>query len=672
MPLPSIYRANAPQGTATATSVLPIFQGASTTYSADEFLKRFNDLSNRAELTGEEKFAKVFEYIDSSLEGVMGIIRTCAYNDWATFERMFRTAYYTESQGLGYVNHIIKTFKDETPGFGIHIFLECFFAYTATLCKQGIMSPSQRFSMLTFSLPPTYIPFLRTYSSEARQWLSGMPSEVPTDPELWDRLISLTKQYAVDQQIFRNERRNERNTELKRRSAQKLTNIDRHAIEARKNTEVSHATTGAEHGHPYVAKCDQCGSQLPHFEANSIEGAFFKAAHDTQNNSNRQVRRSVASATSSVPSPSILSTPSEYLYPQSTGASGPGASQTSAEAAKSYTLQMNRGGMAPLPPPHTPPEKDGSEEQTPTPEKQLNAQQSISSRSRTTTTDSSVPPYTDTDDTNSDTHETSPVSPKDSLNFSSSDLITQYTNSNRDLSQYASRQEIVLSAPPKNGIRDKEFTTPTRGEFSSPTRGELSSPGQGRFSPPGKGEFPSPGRGDIATPTREAFAPTEGIVRSSTDKSSSTDNSATKNSKKKYDLGDKERRVWELFLRANQKVRPPPPSNGSKTNQFDDNMPDEDIFDIDELIAEQLDDDDSSSVSSECSVESFRPEIPVDSIMSQFADPELTKEREEKLVARYADVLTCYKMAEFVAYPEELLKHVFEIVLRYTYSTLEE
>lgn len=738
MPIPAVYRSGPTLSDAKQGSVLPVFQGSSTTYSADEFLKRFNDLSSRAELTGEEKFVKVFEYVDSSLEGVMSIIRTCSYNDWATFERMFRTAYYTESQGLGYVRHIIKTFKDETPGFGIHIFLECFFTYTATLCKQGVMSPGQRFSMLTSSLPPTYVAFLRKYFPEAKLWLSGLHSNVPTSAEMWDRLISLTKQYAVDQHNFRNERRASRNMELQRNGAHKIHS----APSTKKDKKPDDAQTDKtlmQDGSPNSAKCRHCGSRLPSLD--SLEHAFHKAAQDNENSKNTNKRFSLVSVSSSALSPSIMSTPSEYLHPQSPPDSG--TPMTSEEAASAYHSHYHQRDISPEP--VTPPHQDDRE--TPTPEKKLKKSQSMSAQPHGhggkygQALDSNISEI-DKSRSKSESFTSSPIL---SYNPRPKSLTKELSpRSDKNFTEYVPSQNMIFMAP---CIDNSESSTPRGPEFLS-SHEKLSSPFQASFSLEGSREYKTPEpvhelpnqlpspldtsryttppaplkintppashdfvstplvRQEIQSPTlskKVSVVPADRprnsspLARSSFDAStlenssvadhklsrSSTDSNATKSSsKKKYDLGDKERRVWELFLRANQKVRPAPSGEDKKFSVDDESMLDEDIFDIDGLIAEQLeddddyndddDDDDCSSTCSSSSVESFQPEIPVDIIMSQFADPALTKERETQLVAKYADVLTCYKMAEFVAYPESLLKHVFEIVLRYTYSTLED
>lgn len=544
-------------------------------------------------MTGEEKFAKVFEYVDSSLESVMSIIRTCSYNDWPTFERMFRTAYYTESQGIGYVQHIIKTFQDGTPGFGINIFLECYFAYTTTLSSQGLMSSQQRFSLLTYALPPSYIPFLRTYSSDANLWLSGRSSDVPNDPAKWDRLISLTKQYAVDQQIFHPESKGE----VKHHFVDDFPDTPKRVLEVDKQVGGKppiKVTPSSAPQTPKAATCDFCGSHLPHLDEN-IETAFVEASHEKEKS--HHDRPSALSTPSTTPSRSILSTPSEYLAPQ-------GASKSANQSNETLeAIKKPRTFLTPFSSPQSMRKKD---DDTPKPETQgQQLKPSTSSR-----TNSSAPAYTDSEkESGLDTQKTSPLSPTDITDFSSSDLMNHYNNSQGDISRFSKARH------------DREFTSP---------------------------------------------------ARTGTQESTSTEDSKSsfKSSKKAYAIDEKERRVWELFLRANNKVRSPSLSSGKDSHS--DEMPDEDIFNIDEIIASQLEDDDSSSVSSESSVDSFRPEIPVDKIMSQFADPALTDEKEKQLVEKYADVLTCYKMSEFVAYPEELLNHVFEIVLSYTYSTLED
>lgn len=690
MPLPAVYKSGS--STTSTSSVIPVFQGSSATYSADEFLKRFNDLSNRAELSGEEKFAKVFEYVDSSLESVMSIIKTCAYNDWPTFERMFRTAYYTESQGIGYVQHIIKTFQDETPGFGIHIFLECFFTYTATLSKQGLMSASQRFSLLTYSLPPSYIQFLRAYSNDSPLWLSGMPSDIPSTHEKWERLISLTKQYAVDQQIFldkptkselkRNMGRTGGDKGLDNRKVAQDACLSAHPQSKIKVTPSSeYERESHHHHHPKAAQCDFCGSHLPHLDE-GIEAAFLKASQDDSRQSNKKrysSNLSVGSVPSSVPSPSILSTPPEYLAQNQpiSGTGSPMGSSTTEVFLGKVPIRNRPYMMAPLPPPSSPPQKD--DEDTPTPEKQQR-HQSSSSR-----TNSSAMAYTDTDaevDSGIDTRKTSPLSPKGStFNFSSSDLITQYNNSSRNLTQYNNDSPSTIGER-----RDREFTSPA----GPPPGGRA--PG---MAPAREDTFGSTSTASSKDTRKSDHSSISGITTSTAaSKKEGGNNNSGSAKEKAYTIDEKERRVWELFLRANNKVRPAPISTtgGGKDktaaiiNHNDDGfdgyeedlMPDEDIFNIDEIIASQMDfgdgdDDDSSSISSSASsADSFHPEIPVDTIMSQFAEPGLTADKEHALVMRYADVLTCYKMSEFVAYPEDLLKHVFEVVLSYTYSTLED
>ncbi|KAF5114209.1 hypothetical protein DV113_001405 [Geotrichum candidum] len=196
MPLPSttpVPKANNEHPSATVPA-LPIFKG-SILYSVDEFLGTFNTVAAQAELTEQEKLLKVFSYIDKALEPVLSILRTCSYNDWATFERLLRTAYAVDTHGLEYVNHIINTFKANTPGFGVLVFLECYFAYTGVLCGSGELAYAQRFQLLESTLPKGFIGYLKRYLPDAERWLSD--GETPTDMESWDRLIGLTRQYAA-------------------------------------------------------------------------------------------------------------------------------------------------------------------------------------------------------------------------------------------------------------------------------------------------------------------------------------------------------------------------------------------------------------------------------------------------------------------------------------------
>ncbi|KAF5101739.1 hypothetical protein DV451_002102 [Geotrichum candidum] len=182
MPLPSttpVPKADNEHPLATVPA-LPIFKG-SILYSVDEFLGTFNTVAAQAELTEQEKLLKVFSYIDKALEPVLSILRTCSYNDWATFERLLRTAYAVDTHGLEYVNHIINTFKANTPGFGVLVFLECYFAYTGVLCGSGELAYAQRFQLLESTLPKGFIGYLKRYLPDAERWLSD--GETPTDME---------------------------------------------------------------------------------------------------------------------------------------------------------------------------------------------------------------------------------------------------------------------------------------------------------------------------------------------------------------------------------------------------------------------------------------------------------------------------------------------------------
>ncbi|KAF5102307.1 hypothetical protein D0Z00_000490 [Geotrichum galactomycetum] len=197
MPLPSttpVPKADHAPTTPATVPALPIFKG-SILYSVDEFLGTFNTVAAQADLTEQEKLLKVFSYIDKTLEPVLSILRTCSYNDWATFERLLRTAYAVDTHGLEYVNHIINTFKANTPGFGVLVFLECYFAYTGVLCGSGELAYAQRFQLLVGALPGGFVGYLKRYLPDAERWLSDV--EIPVDMESWDRLIGLTRQYAA-------------------------------------------------------------------------------------------------------------------------------------------------------------------------------------------------------------------------------------------------------------------------------------------------------------------------------------------------------------------------------------------------------------------------------------------------------------------------------------------
>lgn len=672
MPLPI----RSSEGSNTGT-VIPIFKGSSTEYGVDEFLKRFNDQSNRAELTGEEKFARVFDFIDISLESVMSIIRTCSYNDWSTFERMFRTAYYSQSSapGLPYVEHLIKTFQGTTtPEFGIHIFLECFFAYTDTLCKKSLMSYGQRFSLLTFALPPTYISFLRAYSSEANEWLSGMPSDVPTSDSKWARLIDLTKQYAVDQEIFIPEKHSF--SRLRSSSRKKKRHELSHNEPATRSDPTISVTSvnNKTHTHQYdddnshfghfhtPVECDLCGSRLSNQrELPDLDEAFLRASQAS--GGLHPIRHTPGSAPSSIASPSILSTPSEYLTPL--GASGIKRGKTSAESVRNFALTRAKKMMGPShvsvmaapPQPLIDKEKhSGATLGSPTIIPQIphargvlkrNPPSSSSRRNDSTTTANTI--FSLGSAETGMTRNTSPTIVENEVDGSEKTLANNDSNFNffDIINEYESVSNL------NEGID-------------------------------------SPKRSNSPATVKEAEVATRntGLTEAK---------ETPKKKKSPLDsIDDEERRIWGLFFKAHQKAQrrqrekqsqnqeqkvPKPEYSGDhvdaelkapnspalSTTSYISNGSDE-IYNIDDILASRLDLDDSDDeTAASASEDEQEHSIPIDIIMAQFADPELTSEQEAKLVETYAEQLTCYRMSEFKGYPEKLLNHVFEVVLGYMY-----
>lgn len=709
-------------------TIIPIFTGSSTTYSVDDFLKRFNDLSNGAGLTSEEKFVKVFDYIDLSLENVLSIIRTCSYNDWPTFERMFRKAYYTESQGIPYVQYLIKTFQDKNSGFGIHIFLECFFAFTETLCKQGIMSYGQRFSLLTFALPPTYISFLRTYSPEANEWLSGMPSDVPSSESKWARLISLTKQYGVDQEILMpgisipkarpHNRRNHRssrdshpNEPYKAKTSPKLhQQQQQHHPPMITSSLPNHSEEPRRYYTP--DECRACGSPFsPHDHEDPHQlhhdNDFLKVHHDLQPGIYGHGRLAGESG-SSIASPSILSTPTEYLTPL--GAAGLMHGRTSAESVQNFAMARTRklkpltnhiyermapdvnidlvdaganagagagvGAIETLGETAAPVLSPTPTRRNPPP---------ASSRTDSSTTSNTLYTYmsVDTRDTGyTDLTGSSNSNVNATTNTPGSSTPIYGDESQQQPHAHDDKSSNKVIAANEEALGSSFFFDIIDEYDSSSNLAQHGDNGIDSVKAIEKGYS-----GDhfhaIDRPSSENTTPVP-FLRRGTPRSPRGNESSHSHSPRSISTSaaktpvEQERRVWELFLRANQKVQPVVPASPAlkdgSGNHWDDEytieMPDEDIYNIDEILASRLDLDDAASVSSGSSgktVEEEPPSIPVDFIMRQFMVPGLTREREEELVEQYAETITCYKMSEFVEYPEDFLDHIFEIVLRYTY-----
>lgn len=589
--------------------MIPIFTGSSITYTVDEFLRRFNDLANDCGLSSEEKFNRVFDYIDTSLESVLSIIRTCSYNDWPTFERMLHTAYLTDSQGLPYVQHLIKTFQDKTSGFGINVFLECFFAYTGTLCRQGLMSHGQRFSLLTFALPPSYINFLRKYSAEANEWLSGMPSDVPTSSAKWARLIDLTKQFAVDQEMCMPA---PPGRSSRGRGHRRKQSAHRHTPECSREPTPPLPPPPVFQAPLVPPPTTDMHSAYGYLSAHQLDTAFLKASHDLS--ANPYIRHTVESAPSSVASPSIISTPSEYLT--QLGSSSMVRGQTSAESVRNYAAMTRTRRLSNSQyqyPSHAQP-ADAPTVMT----KNQQARASVGTASSPTTT-------------------------------------SQQTQSSRS-SATANTLYTMMSCADAINTRS---TTPIQTGLHDHADAEKDEAGA------------------KATATAIGSNFFFDIISEYCSSTGVTTNTSPQQ-RRPQTADEKERRVWELFLRANQKVQPGSAvtqAGGAKTSQKrgcwpDESAPDEDtLYNIDEILASRLEDDDESTSSSGFSRGSAaHPAIPVDIIMRQFMDPSLTAVQERRLVETYAATITCYRMSAFVSYPEDLLSHVFEMVLQYTYD----
>lgn len=570
------------------SSSIKVFQGASASYSAEEFLNIFDEWAKRRRYTDSEKFTRVFDYIDESLHNVVSIIQTCSYNNWQSFENLFKTAYFTESHGIPYVQHLIRTFNDKSSGFGIHIFLECFFTYTKTLCKQGLMSYGERFSLLTFALPPNYISFIRCYSDDANVWISGMPVGVPTEDSKWDELFHLTKQYADAKEPngyianIQNDRHSTRRKKKKERS-----NTSRHSSRRI-------ASPNAQFFPDSVLQEMDCS--LQQFDE-SLNHNYLSAG-------NYRVFHSAESTSSTVPSPSIISTPSEYLAPLDNILSlRLGPSLTSHETRpRTHKLSVGR---------------------------QLPSNPGLAS---TLHNSHSVDRAPDWESIISDSKRTESSS-TDNTNFSGA------TADTRSTSPYTETQSHTL--PVKKALynhSDNSYYKIIHEYQSNSNLAEVAA----HFSKTNISKL------SHKTSTAETISTT----------SDHNNDNRPKLRRMKSSISNDERQVWQAFVHA----------HGSVNNLG--NSDETESYDVDEIL------DSTHAVSSTTSVNEIvlpaiartLPDISLDYIMSEFSDPRLIPQKEQDLVIKYSEVITQYPMSYFIKYPENLLKHVFEMVLRYVYS----
>lgn len=606
MPLPSttpVPKANNEHPSATVPA-LPIFKG-SILYSVDEFLGTFNTVAAQAELTEQEKLLKVFSYIDKALEPVLSILRTCSYNDWATFERLLRTAYAVDTHGLEYVNHIINTFKANTPGFGVLVFLECYFAYTGVLCGSGELAYAQRFQLLESTLPKGFIGYLKRYLPDAERWLSD--GETPTDMESWDRLIGLTRQYAAS---LRDENFNEHGYLSEGESPGLICSTCGSALSAHT---------------PALHKSTPVSANLPAAKVAAREAAVQKGETVTAGSCTEAELDSKRSS-------SIMATPPEYLinplmidhkkHSHFNNINNPKPSPTSFVASPNATVPLFSLNRTPaLPPSPSPPPLPS------TPFSHRRSTSTVSNRS------------------------------------------TQTTNTSKGSSP----------APDTSACE------------CSPIAHSAAKPAK-RPRPPAASNSP-------ATTVMGTATTTSAVVTAAS--TSATAPRATKRSP--YQLHDKERRVWELFLEANRRVRRYLIAMTILESESDEN----ENYSVDDILKNtegsvfESDDDENDdaglSKSRRGPAQNKRskntndtnnntrdytgddegsssdwsdPDISVAEIMSEFSRPGLTPQKEAVLVERYAEPLTGHKMSEFVNYSEELLAHVFEVVLTYTYTNL--
>lgn len=494
---------------------IPTFNWPSNSYNANEFIRRFNDISCSAGLTSQEKCVKVWEYIDESLQPIISIIQTCSFNDWATFERMFCLAFHTESEGVEYVHYLIKTFHDKSSNLGIHIFLECFFSYTDRLFKTGLMTSGQRFSLLTFALPPSFLQYIRSYLSRSDEWLLGMPSDVPSSESKWAQLIDLTRRYASETDQFGREK------------YQPDTSKTHYNL---KNPKI-----------PYLDQDPEKPSSLSNSDISN----------------------------------SINSTPPEYLATLSRHIM---RGQTSEESIENFAraqsaihkptevrmVGWNKTASAPL-------AKNVSNMTGSSSKSEIFSTLMTSQTSGTEYTGITIP-----------TRSTSPINVTDK----------------------------------NNSLPDNDFLSDIINEYD-----HTNSP----LTPSSISKEKSAGR-----------------------------------------MSARERQVWSLFLKADHKVRSTMPQ--SNIIESDQKILDDDVYDIDDILEFHANNEDSESTSTLSNGSVDQPDIPVHSIMSQFMDFTLNAEQEQQLVEEYADILICYPLSEFLDYPDDILKHIFELVLQHIYS----
>lgn len=551
MPLPSttpVPKTDAHKPT--TVPALPIFKG-SVLYSVDEFLGTFNFVAEQAELTEQEKLTIVFSYIDKELEPVLSILRTCSYHDWTTFERLLRTAYSVDTHGLEYVNHIIKTFKANTPGFGMLVFLECYFAYTGVLCGSGELTYKQRFQLLLKALPNGFVDYLKRYLPDTVRWLND--ADTPEDMESWDRLIGLTRQYATE---FRQKKLGQYFDQLSGEHANFVCNTGRSTLST-----------------------NNAALWLPEPVSTNVlvaEAAMPASVKET----NTAADLDTASVEESRRLSSIVGTPPEYL-------------------------------MNPL----------------------LIQHKNSSNDSKTNTSQTSFMVHTSPSQTLFSLNCTPRLPP----------LQTPVFDKYKAPSTESPSNESTTSASNSNGTPAPETST---GE-SSPNVAEHA----------------------IKLPDNLVD---KQVKHTSTAITGNSKIASTKNTP--YTLDDKERRVWELFLDANQRVKRhlismtilEEDSDENNNYSVDDilNNTDNGMFaDTESENSTRGDDSDDRSGWSE-------PAVSVAKIMQAFGQPGLTPQKETSLIKLYAESLICHKMSEFVDYPEPLLSHVFEVVLEYTYTNL--
>lgn len=550
MPLPSatpVPKTNTHKPT--TVPALPIFKG-SVLYSVDEFLGTFNFVAEQAELTEKEKLAIVFSYMDKELEPVLSILRTCSYNDWTTFERLLRTAYSVDTHGLEYVNHIIKTFKANTPGFGMLVFLECYFAYTGVLCGSGELTYEQRFQLLLKALPEGFVDYLKRYLPDIVRWLAD--TDTPEDMESWDRLIGLTRQYA---------------TEFRQKKLGKYLDL----------LNGEHAGRVCSTGRSTLST-HNAALWLPEPVSNNVfvtETAIPASVKET----NTAADLDTASVEESRRLSSIVGTPPEYL-------------------------------MNPL----------------------LIQHKNSSNDSKGNTNQTSFMVHTNPNPALFSLNCTPALPP----------LRTSVSDKYKTPSTESPSNESTTSASNSNGTSAPETST---GESSPIVAGHAI-------------KLP-----DNFVEKQVKHTPT--LI---------TSNSTTSSTKKTpYTLDDKERRVWELFLDANQRVKRHLISMTVLEEDSDENN-----YSVDDIL-NNTDNSMFADTESESSARGndsedrsgwSEPTVSVAKIMQEFGQPGLTPQKETALIIRYAESLICHKMSEFVDYPEPLLSHVFEVVLEYTYTNL--